>query len=135
LITEVMSAITSLSQHGIKELCEAQNPGTELRDKYFVLQVIEVKIFTQMDNKKNIKSRITLSDGISSVVSMITDKIDKLMNGREITQYSILRINGGSIQCNPVNGRLVLVLRQPPEIVYTGMHEIIGNPTDYSNNK
>jgi hypothetical protein len=50
--------------------------------------------------------RITLSDGISSVVSMITDKIDKLMNGREILQYSILRVNGGTLQCNPVNGRL-----------------------------
>ena len=29
----------------------------------------------------------------------------------------------------------VLVMKQPPEIIYTGMHEIIGNPTDYSNNK
>ena len=37
---------------------------------------------------------------------MITDKIDKLMNGSEISQFSILRINGGGIQCNPVNGRL-----------------------------
>ena len=26
-------------------------------------------------------------------------------------------------------------MKQPPEIVYTGMHEILGNPTDYSNNK
>lgn len=26
-------------------------------------------------------------------------------------------------------------MKQPPEIVYTGMHEVIGNPTDYSNNK
>lgn len=26
-------------------------------------------------------------------------------------------------------------MKQPPEIIYTGMHEIIGNPTDYSNNK
>ncbi len=26
-------------------------------------------------------------------------------------------------------------MKQPPEIIYTGMHEIIGNPSDYSNNK
>jgi hypothetical protein len=26
-------------------------------------------------------------------------------------------------------------MKKPPEIIYTGMHEIIGNPTDYSNNK
>ena len=52
-----MSAITQLSQQGIKEICESQNPAGELRDRYFTLQVIEVKVFTQMDNKKNIKSR------------------------------------------------------------------------------
>lgn len=50
--------------------------------------------------------RITLSDGVSSVVSMITDKIDKMMNGQEITQFSVIRINGAGVQCNPVNGRL-----------------------------
>ena len=49
--------------------------------------------------------RITISDGVSSMVSMITDKIDKMMNGQEIQQYSILRVNGSTIQCNPVNGR------------------------------
>ena len=26
-------------------------------------------------------------------------------------------------------------MKQPPEIVYTGMREIIGDPTDFSNNK
>ena len=26
-------------------------------------------------------------------------------------------------------------MKQPPEIIYTGMHEVIGNPSDYSNNK
>ena len=52
-----MSAITSLSPHGIRDICEAQNPATDLRDIFYILQVIEVKLFTQMDNKKNIKSR------------------------------------------------------------------------------
>ena len=52
-----MTAITQLSQHGIKEICEAQNHSVELRDKYFIVQVIEVKLFTQLDNKKNIKAR------------------------------------------------------------------------------
>lgn len=52
-----MSAITSLTAQGIKDICEAQNPATDLRDIFYTLQVIEVKTFTQMDNKKNIKSR------------------------------------------------------------------------------
>lgn len=52
-----MSAITNLSAQGIKEICECQSPATELRDVYYILQVTEVKLFTQMDNKKNIKAR------------------------------------------------------------------------------
>jgi len=52
-----------------------------------------------------IPRRITISDGVSSVVSMITDKIDKMMNGQEIPQYSILRVYGAGLQCNPVSGR------------------------------
>jgi hypothetical protein len=51
------TAITQLSHHGIKEVCEAQNPATELKDQYYVLQVTEVKLFSQQDNKKNIKAR------------------------------------------------------------------------------
>jgi hypothetical protein len=26
-------------------------------------------------------------------------------------------------------------MKQPPEIVYTGLRSVIGNPTDFSNNK
>ena len=26
-------------------------------------------------------------------------------------------------------------MKQPPEIIYTGLRSVIGNPTDYSNNK
>ena len=28
-----------------------------------------------------------------------------------------------------------MVMKSPPELVYTGLKSIIGNPTDYSNNK
>ena len=26
-------------------------------------------------------------------------------------------------------------MKQPPEIIYTGLRRVIGNPTDYTNNK
>jgi hypothetical protein len=52
-----MSAITTLTPNGIKDICEAVNPATELRDLFYVVQCIEVKLFSQMDNKKNIKAR------------------------------------------------------------------------------
>lgn len=52
-----MSAVTQLTANGIRDICQAKEPSTELRDIFFVLQVIDVKNFTQMDNKKNIKAR------------------------------------------------------------------------------
>jgi hypothetical protein len=56
-----MSAITTLTPGGIREICEAANPAIELRDIFYVVQCIEVKVFTQMDNKKNIKARYVLA--------------------------------------------------------------------------
>lgn len=41
-----MSAITSLTPHGVKIMCEAQNPAAELRNQWFVLQAIDVKLFS-----------------------------------------------------------------------------------------
>ena len=41
-----MTAITSLTAHGIKVICEAENPAVELKNKYYVMQVIEVKVFS-----------------------------------------------------------------------------------------
>jgi hypothetical protein len=50
-------AITSLTGYGIKTICETDNPVVNLRDQFFILQVTEVKLFTSLENKKNIKAR------------------------------------------------------------------------------
>eukprot|EP00347_Sterkiella_histriomuscorum_P012018 403370207 len=113
-----MSAITHLTANGIKTIAECQNHQQQLRDQLFVVQIIDVKIMSQEENKKNVKARITLSDGVSSIVSMFTDKIYKLLNGRELEKYSIIRINGGLVQINPVQNRLN-----------------IGSPADYTVNQ
>ena len=38
------------------------------------LQVVDVTIFTAESAKKNIKGRATLSDGVSKIICMITEK-------------------------------------------------------------
>jgi len=39
--------------------------------------VIEVKAFSQADNKKHMRQRVHLSDGTSIVIAMITDKVEQ----------------------------------------------------------
>ena len=40
-----------------------------------ILQVVEVTIFDENDKKKNIKGKISLSDGFSKVITMVPDKV------------------------------------------------------------
>jgi hypothetical protein len=47
--------------------------GSRTRDEYFLLQVIENR---KKEGNSNIKQRLTLSDGTSSLITMITDKFD-----------------------------------------------------------
>ena len=40
-----------------------------------ILQVVEVTIFDENEKKKNVKGRVSLSDGFSKLIVMVTDKI------------------------------------------------------------
>jgi len=64
-----MQATTHLSKHGIRLINEdfenSQNSSV-------VLQVIDVKSFDEQ--KKNIKARITLSDGVSKMLAFVMTK-------------------------------------------------------------
>ncbi len=51
-----MSAITSLTQNGIKFVCEAENLSTQHRDEFIVVQITDYKVFNLSENK-NVKSR------------------------------------------------------------------------------
>lgn len=46
----------SLTRNALRDIVN-QKKKSELKDTYFVLQAIEVKQFSQTDNKKNIKQR------------------------------------------------------------------------------
>ena len=68
---EKKSPPTHLTQHGVKKLIESKNLAQEFFNVMVTLQVLDVSVV----EKKNIYGRVTLSDGVSKIVSMIPDKI------------------------------------------------------------
>ena len=65
-----------------------------------ILQVITVEIFDENAQKKNIKGRVYLSDGVSKLLVMISDKAYNavIQTGSEIEQYSVWALNVGKQQ-------------------------------------
>lgn len=61
---------TKLTLNGIKMLCENDKDI----DGSVTLQVVEVRMFTAENARKNIKAKIVISDGVSRMICMISDK-------------------------------------------------------------
>ena len=55
-------------------MCESQNLSKDMSGIVLALQVVDVNIFEAEKAKKNIKGRVTLSDGVSKVIAMLPDK-------------------------------------------------------------
>ena len=66
-----------LTLHAVKKLCESKNLAEEFRDVPMVFQIIDVTIFDE--EKKNIRGRLHLSDGVSRMICMIPDKVYQQM--------------------------------------------------------
>lgn len=49
-------AVTHLSNNAIRDICDSQKQA-EVKTRTFYVQATEVKVFTEKDNKKNIKQR------------------------------------------------------------------------------
>ena len=65
----------SLTQHGLKRVCEsAKTLSTDMAGVTLVVQVVDATIFGPEQAKKNIKGRVTLSDGVSRVLCMLPEK-------------------------------------------------------------
>ncbi len=64
-----MKASQHLTKHAIKSIIENFEG---VSDSTLVVQVIDVKSFE--DQKKNIKARVTLSDGVSKMLAFVTNK-------------------------------------------------------------
>ena len=69
-----------------------------------ILQVITVEIFDENAQKKNIKGRVYLSDGVSKLLVMISDKAYNavIQTGADIEQYSVWALNVAKQQVQQV---------------------------------
>ena len=65
---------TQLTLNGLKQVCECDKLADSLMGTNLVLQVIDVTIFDADKAKKNIKGRVSLSDGVSKVICMLPEK-------------------------------------------------------------
>lgn len=70
--------VTHLSHNALREIL-APETTQEAKGKTYFVQAVDVKVFTEADNKKNIRMRIKISDGISQVVTMVTDRVEQQM--------------------------------------------------------
>ena len=67
------AAPKELTLHAIKKLCESSNLSAEFSDVKMAVQCTDVNIFEA--ERKNIRARIALSDGVSRMVCMVPHKI------------------------------------------------------------
>lgn len=65
---------SELTQHGIKSMCESTSLATQMVGTSVAVQVVDATIFDADKQKKNIKGRVTLSDGVSKVICMLPEK-------------------------------------------------------------
>ena len=55
-------------------MCESNSLAEEMQSTRVAVQVVDATIFDADKQKKNIKGRVTLSDGTSKVICMLPEK-------------------------------------------------------------
>ena len=56
--------VTALTRNGLKDICDSTKQA-EVKSQNYYVQAVEVKIFTEQDNKKNIRQRyLTIKDSL-----------------------------------------------------------------------
>jgi len=68
-----------LTQNGIKKIAETKNLQEEFANVQIAVQVVDMTIFGPDHAKKNIKGRVSLSDGVSKLICMLPDKVYNAM--------------------------------------------------------
>jgi hypothetical protein len=51
-----LTDFTELSRNALRDICDTEKIA-EVKQKRFILQAVEAKVFSEQDNKKNIKQR------------------------------------------------------------------------------
>ena len=80
-----------LTRNGIRQVCESSNVAADFKDVNMVFQVTSVELFDDSAAKKNIKGRVHLSDGVSKLLVMLSDKAYNALvgTGASLEKYSI----------------------------------------------
>jgi|TARA_B110000285_G_C15099052_1_gene603860 hypothetical protein len=127
--------VTHLSANCIKAKLE----GDSVNGSQMVMQLMEHKLFEEGANaKKGLKSRATLSDGVSYVSCLITDKtFSKIARDEweKAVKHSVISVLGSGLQQQTVGGKTILILKEPFQVLYTGLRRTIGSPKDYAKNR
>ena len=93
LVQAAGSSTQSLTLHAVKKICESgPSLSIEYHNVLMTLQVLDLRIYSAEEKRKNIAARVYLSDGISRVVCLIPDKVFK---GFKIRQFDVWVINMG----------------------------------------
>ena len=70
-----MQKPSNLTKHGVKQICESADVSQEFANTHMILQVVDVTNFDDNQARKNVKARISLSDGQSKIIAMMPDKV------------------------------------------------------------
>ena len=86
----------ALTERAVKYIVETQDVS-EMKSLSFILQVINVKIFDTdnseaKDQKKQVKARLTLSDGEATVLAMMNKQVWDKMESETIPKNSVIQI-------------------------------------------
>jgi len=89
-MTTLQQMPASLSLNGLKQLCESSDLAEQMTGTMLAVQVADVTIFGADKAKKNIKGRVTLSDGVSKVICMLPEKtynamVSALLVGKSVS--------------------------------------------------
>ena len=90
---------THLTENGVRDLIERQSV-LEARHAALTLQVVHVCFFTGENEKKGIKGKVLLSDGISRLTCILSTKAYESIEkqGLEVRNFDIWVINAGRQQ-------------------------------------
>lgn len=115
---------------------DADGPSEAKIDDTLVLQVIDHKIFDGAQAKKGIKSRLTVSDGTSIMVVIVSEKTFNKIPAETwaLSQqaFTIITVPSKIMHMQEASGKKIILLRDKFQVIYTGLKKVIGQPQDYS---
>lgn len=121
---------SELTQHGIKSMCESTSLATQMVGTSVAVQVVDATIFDADKQKKNIKGRVTLSDGVSKVICMLPEKTFNAIvaQGEDVRKYDVWVFDAGKQTVQVVNNKPVMIMKTAPQIFGKDIEREIGSP-------